>query len=168
MPPIAELAYAKAQRLLAAGCVVSEFGTRRRRAFAVQDTVVAAFVRAQRNLAAAAAASNTAAPTADTVGKLAGTSNVRSRALHYSSRRLSSDFCGAAGVPRDEARHRADRDHRAVRPSISRLPSPVSHFPFPIPLPSCTLTRAPPRVSPSQRVGHGRTSPCAALEPPPR
>ncbi|ETW82924.1 hypothetical protein HETIRDRAFT_416954 [Heterobasidion irregulare TC 32-1] len=63
-----ELAYAKAQRLLAAGCVVSEFGTRRRRAFAVQDTVVAAFVRAQRDLAAA--------PAADAVGKLAGTSNV--------------------------------------------------------------------------------------------
>ena len=71
MPPIAELAYAKAQRLLAAGCVVSEFGTRRRRAFAVQDTVVAAFVRAQRDLAAA--------PATDTIGKLAGTSNVRAR-----------------------------------------------------------------------------------------
>jgi len=58
----AEAAYGKAKKLLDAGCVISEFGTRRRRSYYVQDLVVSEMVRAQKD---------------DTgKGKFLGTSNV--------------------------------------------------------------------------------------------
>ncbi|EXJ81281.1 nicotinate phosphoribosyltransferase [Capronia epimyces CBS 606.96] len=57
-----ENAYQKAQRLFEAGCVVSEFGTRRRRSFHTQDLVVKGLV--------------TASTEQSLPGKLAGTSNV--------------------------------------------------------------------------------------------
>jgi len=58
-----ETAYAKGRALLEAGCVFSEFGTRRRRSYHTQDTVVQALVRASRDLA-------------DSRGRMSGTSNV--------------------------------------------------------------------------------------------
>ena len=57
------LAYEKGIRLLEAGCVVSEFGSRRRRDFRTQDHIVRGLVRAARE--------NEGLP-----GKLMGTSNV--------------------------------------------------------------------------------------------
>lgn len=57
-----EQAYDKGMRLLGAGCVVSEFGSRRRRDFHTQDLVVKGLVRAAREN--------------DLPGKLTGTSNV--------------------------------------------------------------------------------------------
>ncbi|TFY81472.1 hypothetical protein EWM64_g2536 [Hericium alpestre] len=57
-----DIAYAKAKAMLSAGCVFSEFGTRRRRSFHVQDVVVATLLRAERELRAP--------------GKISGTSNV--------------------------------------------------------------------------------------------
>ncbi|KAI0027403.1 nicotinate phosphoribosyltransferase [Vararia minispora EC-137] len=57
-----DLAFAKAERLLAHGCIVSEFGTRRRRSYAVQDVVVSQMKRAHSAQSAGR-------------GKLAGTSN---------------------------------------------------------------------------------------------
>lgn len=57
-------AYAKARRLLDAGCVFSDFGTRRRASFEAEDTVVRAF----RDCAAAHGKTST--------GRIVGTSNV--------------------------------------------------------------------------------------------
>lgn len=57
-----EQAYEKGQRLLSAGCVVSEFGSRRRRDFHTQDLVVKGLARAFKEN--------------DYPGKLTGTSNV--------------------------------------------------------------------------------------------
>lgn len=57
-----ENAYQKALRLLKAGCVYSEFGTRRRRSFHTQDLVIKGLVRASKDH--------------DLPGILAGTSNV--------------------------------------------------------------------------------------------
>ncbi|KAI0259862.1 nicotinate phosphoribosyltransferase, partial [Gloeopeniophorella convolvens] len=57
-----ERAYAKGARLLGAGCTFSEFGTRRRRSYRVQDLVVGQLVRAERDHPGA--------------GRLSGTSNV--------------------------------------------------------------------------------------------
>ncbi len=58
-----ELALEKCRKLLSHGCGFSEFGTRRRRNFAVQDLVVAAFAKAAQEMSEAP-------------GKLVGTSNV--------------------------------------------------------------------------------------------
>lgn len=57
-----EIAYTKAKLLIEAGCHFSEFGTRRRRSFQAQDTVVQALIQASK----------------DVVGRggLSGTSNV--------------------------------------------------------------------------------------------
>jgi len=57
-----DIAYGKAKALLEAGCVFSEFGTRRRRSFEVQDLVVRALLRAENDLPGK--------------GKVTGTSNV--------------------------------------------------------------------------------------------
>lgn len=57
-----ENAYQKGVRLLSAGCLVSEFGTRRRRDFHTQDLVIKGLVRASKEK--------------DLPGKLTGTSNV--------------------------------------------------------------------------------------------
>jgi len=57
-----ENAYHKGVRLLSAGCLVSEFGTRRRRDFHAQDLVIQGLVRASKDN--------------DLPGKLTGTSNV--------------------------------------------------------------------------------------------
>ncbi|EIM91066.1 nicotinate phosphoribosyltransferase [Stereum hirsutum FP-91666 SS1] len=67
-----ELAYDKAKRLLEAGCVFSEFGTRRRRSFDVQNLVVEEILRAERDL-----------PNAK--GKASGTSNVYLAMKHNTS-----------------------------------------------------------------------------------
>ncbi|KAH7912012.1 Quinolinate phosphoribosyl transferase [Hygrophoropsis aurantiaca] len=56
-----ENAYQKAQTLLQAGCVFSEFGTRRRRSFQTQDIVISNIIRASKDTAGQ--------------GKFAGTSN---------------------------------------------------------------------------------------------
>ena len=64
-----ELAYDKATQLLRAGIHFSEFGTRRRRSYHIQDLVVGVLLRAERDL------------TSETKGKVVGTSNV-STALH--------------------------------------------------------------------------------------
>jgi nicotinate phosphoribosyltransferase len=57
-----EQAYHKGERLLSAGCVVSEFGSRRRRDFHTQDLVIKGLVRASKEN--------------DFSGTLSGTSNV--------------------------------------------------------------------------------------------
>ncbi|KAL2439018.1 Nicotinate phosphoribosyltransferase [Exophiala dermatitidis] len=57
-----ENAYNKARRLLEAGCVFSEFGTRRRRSFHTQDLVIRGLLRASKE--------------EGLPGQLAGTSNV--------------------------------------------------------------------------------------------
>ncbi|KAJ3861622.1 nicotinate phosphoribosyltransferase [Lentinula novae-zelandiae] len=57
-----DLAYQKGKALLEAGCVFSEFGTRRRRSFHTQDFVVRALIKATQDL--------------PNSGKLTGTSNV--------------------------------------------------------------------------------------------
>jgi nicotinate phosphoribosyltransferase len=44
-----ELAYEKATRLLEAGCAFSDFGTRRRRSYHIQDVVVEQLLRAQKD-----------------------------------------------------------------------------------------------------------------------
>ncbi|GBE88430.1 nicotinate phosphoribosyltransferase [Sparassis latifolia] len=56
-----ESAYRKGQTLLAAGCIFSEFGTRRRRSYHTQDIVVGGLLRAAKSTDS---------------GKLLGTSNV--------------------------------------------------------------------------------------------
>ncbi|KAH9057885.1 nicotinate phosphoribosyltransferase [Lactarius vividus] len=58
----AELAYEKGSRLLEAGCAFSEFGTRRRRSYYVQDIVVDQLIRVEKDHPG--------------TGKLIGTSNV--------------------------------------------------------------------------------------------
>jgi nicotinate phosphoribosyltransferase len=58
----AELAYEKGAKLLEAGCAFSEFGTRRRRSYYVQDVVVSQLIRAEKDHPG--------------TGKLIGTSNV--------------------------------------------------------------------------------------------
>lgn len=76
--PVVELAYKKAEQLLAAGCTFSDFGTRRRRSYETQDVVVAALVRASKdNLGP---------------GKLAGSSNVSSTRIYsaFSTQQRSS------------------------------------------------------------------------------
>ncbi|KIM27484.1 hypothetical protein M408DRAFT_165381 [Serendipita vermifera MAFF 305830] len=60
-----ENAYQKGKRLLESGCDFSEFGTRRRRSFEVQDEVVRGLIRADREKSSTPGA-----------GKLFGTSNV--------------------------------------------------------------------------------------------
>ncbi|KAJ3716207.1 nicotinate phosphoribosyltransferase [Lentinula raphanica] len=57
-----DLAYQKGKALLEAGCVFSEFGTRRRRSFYTQDFVVKALLKASQDV--------------PNSGKLTGTSNV--------------------------------------------------------------------------------------------
>lgn len=57
----AELAYEKGAKLLEAGCAFSEFGTRRRRSYYVQDVVVSQLIRAEKDHPG--------------TGKLIGTSN---------------------------------------------------------------------------------------------
>ncbi|TFK70289.1 nicotinate phosphoribosyltransferase [Pluteus cervinus] len=57
-----EGAFQKAEALLSAGCVFSEFGTRRRRSYQTQDIVIQSLIRASQSLPGQ--------------GKLAGTSNV--------------------------------------------------------------------------------------------
>ncbi len=59
----AEAAYEKAKTYLEAGCVFSEFGTRRRRSYHIQDLVVQTLIRASNDFKGK--------------GKLMGTSNVR-------------------------------------------------------------------------------------------
>ena len=62
-----EAAYQKAQIYLEAGCVFSEFGTRRRRSYHIQDLVVGTLIRANKDF--------------PTKGKLMGTSNVGSLSI---------------------------------------------------------------------------------------
>jgi len=57
-----DLAYEKGRTLLQAGCIFSEFGTRRRRSFKTQDIVVESLVRACKDT--------------ESKGRLSGTSNV--------------------------------------------------------------------------------------------
>ncbi|KAF8150550.1 nicotinate phosphoribosyltransferase [Crassisporium funariophilum] len=57
-----EIAYEKGKALLEGNCTFSEFGTRRRRSFQAQDTVVQALVRASKDVSG--------------TGRLSGTSNV--------------------------------------------------------------------------------------------
>jgi len=58
-----DIAYAKAKSLIQGGCTFSEFGTRRRRSFDTQDTILCALRDASKDLLGP--------------GKLSGTSNVR-------------------------------------------------------------------------------------------
>ncbi len=58
----AELAHEKGKTYLSAGCLFSEFGTRRRRSFLTQDIVIKGLVRASKDF--------------PSTGKLMGTSNV--------------------------------------------------------------------------------------------
>jgi nicotinate phosphoribosyltransferase len=59
---VLELAYEKGAKLLEAGCVFSEFGTRRRRSYHVQDVVLDQLIRAEKDHPG--------------MGKLSATSNV--------------------------------------------------------------------------------------------
>jgi nicotinate phosphoribosyltransferase len=61
-----ELAYGKGVRLLEAGCTFSEFGTRRRRSYHIQDVVIGQLSRAEKDRPG--------------MGKFNGTSNVGSPA----------------------------------------------------------------------------------------
>jgi len=65
----AEEAYDKAKRLLEAGCTFSEFGTRRRRSYYIQDLVVQTIIRAEKDLPGLK-------------GKVSGTSNVHLAMKH--------------------------------------------------------------------------------------
>ncbi|KAK7690150.1 hypothetical protein QCA50_006799 [Cerrena zonata] len=58
-----ELAYSKGKQLLEAGCIISEFGTRRRRSYHIQDLVVQSLLKVAKDLP-------------DLGGKVMGTSNV--------------------------------------------------------------------------------------------
>ena len=58
-----DLAFQKGKTFLEAGCVFSEFGTRRRRSYAAQDLVMQGLIRATREVSES--------------GNLNGTSNVR-------------------------------------------------------------------------------------------
>ena len=60
----ADRAYEKGIKLLEAGCVISEYGTRRRRSYDTHDLIVGQLVRAQKDRPGR--------------GKLSGTSNVSS------------------------------------------------------------------------------------------
>ncbi|KAI0785285.1 nicotinate phosphoribosyltransferase [Abortiporus biennis] len=64
-----ELAYEKARKMLEAGCVVTEFGTRRRRSYHIQDLVVKTLLKANEELK-------------DLPGKVLGTSNVHLAQKH--------------------------------------------------------------------------------------
>lgn len=63
-PPIAEQAKHKGLQLFEAGCVVSEFGTRRRRSYEAQDIIMRGLIAADEEVAGKGK------------GKLLGTSNV--------------------------------------------------------------------------------------------
>ena len=65
----AEEAYAKGKILAESDCIISEFGTRRRRSYRIQDLVVGELIKAYKN-------------TPSSRGRLAGTSNVRQRWLN--------------------------------------------------------------------------------------
>lgn len=60
-------AYEKGTKLLDAGCVFSEYGTRRRRSYHTHDLIVSQLVRAQKDRPGR--------------GKLSGTSNVSSTSI---------------------------------------------------------------------------------------
>jgi nicotinate phosphoribosyltransferase len=60
-------AYQKGKQLLEMGCTFSEFGTRRRRSYKVQDDVMAGLIRADKEESSHACG-----------GRLLGTSNVKS------------------------------------------------------------------------------------------
>ena len=77
----AEQAYEKARTLLDAGCVFSEFGTRRRRSYHTQDLVVGVLVRANKETNGG--------------GKLLGTSNVCLSACIYAVSSHSHVVLGA-------------------------------------------------------------------------
>lgn len=66
-------AYSKAQAYLTHGCVFSEFGTRRRRSYHIQDLVVTTLIRAFQDYQIDEARQKTDGEK----GKLMGTSNVR-------------------------------------------------------------------------------------------
>jgi nicotinate phosphoribosyltransferase len=62
-------AYEKGTKLLEAGCVFSEYGTRRRRSYHTHDLIVSQLVRAQKDCPGK--------------GKLSGTSNVSSTSITW-------------------------------------------------------------------------------------
>lgn len=64
MYALAEEAYSKGKTLAESDCIISEFGTRRRRSYRTQDFVVDELIKAYNN-------------TPSGRGRLAGTSNVR-------------------------------------------------------------------------------------------
>lgn len=66
---ITDHAYEKGIKLLEAGCVFSEYGTRRRRSYHTHDLIVGQLVRAQNDRPGK--------------GKLSGTSNVRSTSIAW-------------------------------------------------------------------------------------
>jgi nicotinate phosphoribosyltransferase len=65
----ADRAYEKGTKLLEAGCVFSEYGTRRRRSYDTHDLIVGQLVRAQKDRLGR--------------GKLSGTSNVSATSIAW-------------------------------------------------------------------------------------
>ena len=75
-PAPAELARTKGRAIFGAGCLVSEFGSRRRRTYRAHDVALRGLVAADREAAAAAAAGQGEGEGKGKRGRLAGTSNV--------------------------------------------------------------------------------------------
>jgi nicotinate phosphoribosyltransferase len=105
-----ELAYQKTKTMLQASCVLSEFGTRRRRSFKTHDLVVEGVMAASRDYIKEAEEGKI-----EGGGKVVGTSNVRP----IFSIVLDIGFNLGAGVSGDEARCDAVRYDCAVRSSFS-------------------------------------------------
>jgi len=90
-----EEAYSKGKILAESDCIISEFGTRRRRSYRTQNLVVDELIKAYRS-------------TPSSRGRLAGTSNVNQRRLHPLNA-SSNTSAGSLGTTIQDRPRRNDR-----------------------------------------------------------